>query len=230
MGGKAPDETQTMRIVYLHGFSSSPGSRKARLFEKRLVKQSSSLAIPDLNEPCFSTLTISRVIKKAEHLIGPESRGAIIGSSMGGFAAAHFASLHPTRVDALVLMAPAFNMARLLEERLGPEGIARWQATGMTEIDHHGFNDKRQLGLEFLEDARKWAAAPLRIRCPVLILHGRNDPDVPIALSERFASSHRNVELVRYEAGHSLEEVVDDVLERAVSFLESNTSNDATSN
>lgn len=208
-----------MHIVYLHGFLSSPASTKARLFERQLSGTDMKLEIPDLNFPSFETLTISRVIETAEARLPTKGRGSLIGSSMGGWAAAHLAALHPSRVEALVLMAPAFNMPDLLEERLGVAGMESWRSKGTVPIDHPAFDEPQHLSFELFEDARTWAREAPQVTAPTLILHGRRDEDVPVGLSEAFAKERPNVELVTYDAGHSLEEVVDDVIDRATSFL-----------
>ncbi len=208
-----------MRIIYLHGFISSPDSTKAKLFSQRLNDLGVDLIVPDLNHPSFTDLTISRVIETVEKHLPEGDSGAIIGSSMGGWAAALFARLHPERVKAMVLMAPAFNMVDLLVERFGPDQIEAWRREGVIPIDHAAYGNVQHLGHGFLEDARRWATRPFEPLCPTLILHGRRDEDVPIRLSEELAERCRNVELVAYDAGHRLDEVVDDVLERGVSFL-----------
>ncbi len=209
-----------MRIVYLHGFISSPGSTKARLFAERMASMGVSLAVPDLNEPRFKELTLTRVIRTAASLLEAGEPGPLMGSSMGGLAATLLASAHPEKIAALVLMAPAFNLAELLEQRLGPDGMERWRSEGTTAFEHPAFEEMQRLEYGFMEDARRWLARPLNVRCPTLILHGRGDEDVPLSLSESFAAKCPNACLVTYEAGHSLEEVTGDVLDRAVAFLE----------
>ncbi|MFW5878235.1 MAG: YqiA/YcfP family alpha/beta fold hydrolase, partial [Myxococcota bacterium] len=146
-----------MRCLYLHGFLGSPASAKARLFEERARRRGWTIEVPDLNVPDFRSLTITRVVELAASIVVPGQRWAVIGSSMGGWAAAHFASLHPERVSGLVLMCPAFNMPSLLEEQLGPDGLERWRSSGTIAIEHSGLGGVRELGYSFLVDAREWA-------------------------------------------------------------------------
>ncbi|MEM1426436.1 MAG: YqiA/YcfP family alpha/beta fold hydrolase, partial [Cyanobacteria bacterium P01_H01_bin.130] len=49
-----------MRYFYLHGFASSPKSRKAQHLSDRLTEHGLTLEIPDFNQPDFSTLTLTR--------------------------------------------------------------------------------------------------------------------------------------------------------------------------
>jgi predicted esterase YcpF (UPF0227 family) len=46
-----------MRVLYLHGFASSPRSTKAEYFGDRLRPYGVELECPDFNLPDFSTLT-----------------------------------------------------------------------------------------------------------------------------------------------------------------------------
>src|ERR1700693_2492947 len=106
------------RVLYLHGFASGPSSSKARYFREHLERAGAIVEVPDLAAGDFEHLTITGQLE----VIGRVVSGAaipIIGSSMGGYLAALYASRHP-EVPKLVLMAPAFGFARRWAERLGP--------------------------------------------------------------------------------------------------------------
>jgi uncharacterized protein len=49
-----------LRVLYLHGFASGPGSRKAGFFAAKLRELAFSVEVPDLAEGRFEHLTISR--------------------------------------------------------------------------------------------------------------------------------------------------------------------------
>ena len=55
-----------MHVVYLHGFASSPQSSKATFFAGRLAERGIRMECPDLNDPDFSTLTVSRMLRQLE--------------------------------------------------------------------------------------------------------------------------------------------------------------------
>lgn len=111
-----------MQVLYLHGFASSPQSSKARFFAGRLAARDISVTVPDLNQPDFSTLTVSRMLGQVSELIarsaGPVS---VVGSSLGGFVAVQAARQHPDRITRLVLLAPALDFDG---NRLAELGIA----------------------------------------------------------------------------------------------------------
>lgn len=98
---------QGRRFVYLHGFCSSPGSRKAQFFKARFAECGIELEIPDLNRGPdgrgeFRRLTITRQIEQVRALVAeldardasagrPPSALTLIGSSMGGYVATLYA-------------------------------------------------------------------------------------------------------------------------------------------
>jgi predicted esterase YcpF (UPF0227 family) len=99
-------------IVYLHGFMSSPASLKARALAEYLNERRQRLVVPEIPpDPRMA-------IKVIEDAIASGSCTALIGSSLGGYYATHFAEKHGTRV---VLVNPAVRPYELLKHYLGPQ-------------------------------------------------------------------------------------------------------------
>jgi hypothetical protein len=115
------------RFVYLHGFASSPSSRKARFFEQRFRELGISLEIPDLAEGNFRSLTLTAQLNVIARVCGGGSV-SLIGSSMGGYLAALYGARH-AEVQKLVLLAPAFSFASRWPETLGEQAIEQWKRT-----------------------------------------------------------------------------------------------------
>jgi uncharacterized protein len=205
-----------LRILYLHGFASSPASRKAQFFANRLQVDGLRLEIPDLAEGNFEQLTISRQLRAVDRLLEGEP-AALIGSSLGGYLAALYAADHP-EVDRLVLLAPAFDFPRLWQASLGQEGIAEWRRNRTKLVFHHAEQREMPLDFEFLEDAIRFPAFP-HFAQPALLFHGEQDPVVPIGHSVLFASSHPNVRLHRLNSAHELTDVLDEIWLPARTFL-----------
>lgn len=205
-----------MRFIYLHGFASGPGSRKAQTFRSALEARGIQLEIPDLAMGDFEHLTISGQLRVIEKLLnGAPCR--MIGSSMGGCLASLYAAAHP-EVDRLVLMAPAFGFVARWQEMQGAAGIARWRDTGWLDVLHYGDRTMRRVHYGLLEDARDFPGFP-DFRQPALIFHGVNDSVVPVDLSREFVGSHPNACLREVNSDHELLDVLDAVIAEAVPYV-----------
>jgi len=192
-----------IRIVYLHGFASSPLSSKAQFFRRKFAAAGISMEIPQLDEGRFEDLTISGQLAVIDRAVG--GRPAILmGSSLGGYLAALYAARHP-EIERLVLLAPAFQFPRRWQERYSPED---WKRAGLISVFHYGDGRERRLGYQFVEDAAKYEDEP-EFPQPALVFHGVHDDVVPAALSSAYAARHPNVTLVLLESGHELTDVKD---------------------
>ncbi|HUA22167.1 MAG TPA: YqiA/YcfP family alpha/beta fold hydrolase [Bryobacteraceae bacterium] len=204
------------RFIYLHGFASGPGSRKARFFEERFAELGMGLEVPDLTEGNFSGLTLSGQLAVVERIAGDEPV-SLIGSSMGGYLAALFAARHP-EVEKLVLLAPAFSFLSRWPETLGEEAMENWRRTGRLRIFNYAMVQDADLGYQLIEDAAQYEAYP-EFAQPALIFHGRNDTTVPADYSVTFAAQHPNADLRLLESDHELVNVLDDMWMATEKFL-----------
>ncbi|MCA9672303.1 MAG: ROK family protein [Myxococcales bacterium] len=207
------------RVIYLHGFASSPGSFKAQRFRQALEARGVDVVIPDLNEGDFRGLTMSRQLRLLERLAGDAPPGSLllIGSSLGGYAASLFAA-QSEQVAACVLMCPAFDFLRRWSQRIGADELARWRERGELTLHHFGSGTEEQIGYGLIEDAEQHAAFP-DVRVPTLIFHGRNDADVDPELSEQFAAERPNVKLTMLDSDHGLGDVIDDIIAGSLPLL-----------
>jgi pimeloyl-ACP methyl ester carboxylesterase len=205
-----------MRHLYLHGFASGPLSRKARAFRTALAGHGIEIDIPDLAEDRFEQLTIAgqlNVIDRA--LQGSPAR--LVGSSLGGYLAAIYASGHP-EVDRLVLLAPAFDFPKRWSQLAGPAKMRNWRETGWAEVLHYGDNGIRKLHYGFYEDALRYDPYPSFTQ-PALIFHGVNDETVPVGYSRVFVEAHRNAVLREVDSDHELLNVLEGITATAVPFM-----------
>ena len=208
----------SLRIVYLHGFASSPASTKASFFRSRLRELGLDLQVPDL-APDFRRVTITSQLKVAEPLVedGPV---VLLGSSLGGYLATILAERHPETVAGLVLFAPAFGFASRWQQRLGPEAMARWRRERTLPVFHYGKGREERLSVKLLDDAEKHAPQP-DPRCPTLAFAGRRDESVPLETVAAFARARAERELVVLDAGHEMTEVLDSMWHLTHGFLTS---------
>jgi hypothetical protein len=196
-----PARTGPDGIVYLHGFASSPASFKARAIAEPLANDGFFVEVPDLNEGDFEHLTLSRSLARARRLV--RDRTILIGSSFGGYAASLLAE-KDDRIVGLVLLAPAFDLARRMKDRYGPAAIDAWRKAGTTLVDHHAWGGKHPIGFGLLEDAERHAAMP-RVRVPTYVLHGAADDVVPAELARAYGAQNPSIEVDIVDDGHGLE-------------------------
>jgi pimeloyl-ACP methyl ester carboxylesterase len=193
-----------MRHLWLHGFASGPTSSKGQFVKQRLRERGIELEIPDLNEPAFFDLTVTRMLQRLDELTGGGDGVVLFGSSLGGFTAATWAALHPDRARALVLLAPAFELGPRWSARMDPVELRQWRATGRHAFDHHARGRKEELSYAFLEDAQRYPGFPLP-RCATLVIQGTLDDVVDPALAREFVRRMEGrAHLIELPQGHEL--------------------------
>jgi pimeloyl-ACP methyl ester carboxylesterase len=204
------------RVVYLHGFASSPQSGKARFFRERFAELGVDLEIPQLDEGNFQALTITGQLGVIDRAMGG-SPATLMGSSLGGYLAAVYAGRHP-EVERLVLLAPAFHFPERWPERYTLEQRERWKRQGSMPVFHYGYGREMALGYGIVEDAESYENEP-DFTQPALIIHGTRDDIVPAQVSISYASRHPNVDLHLMESGHELTDVLNPMWELIRAFI-----------
>jgi pimeloyl-ACP methyl ester carboxylesterase len=204
------------RILYLHGFASSPQSKKAQYFRERFAGQGLEMKIPDLSPDGLESLTITGQLR----ILEAAARGepvSLIGSSMGGYLAALYASLHP-EVETVVLMAPAFHFAERWLARIGPEQAARWKSDGYLEMPDYRTGGLARVGYGLIADGATYPPAPAFPQ-PALLFQGVRDDVVDYRGSIAYAAANPNVRLQLFDAGHELTEVVEEMWRPMMRFF-----------
>jgi len=203
-----------IRIVYLHGFASSPQSSKAQFFRRRFAQFGVDVEIPRLDEDNFEGLTITGQLGVVERAVAG-SPAILMGSSLGGYLAALYAARHP-EIEKLVLLAPAFQFPRRFRERYSASELEQWRSKGSAPVYHYGYKREMALGYQIVEDASHYEDEPTFIQ-PAVIFHGTQDSVVPSSISSEYAASRPNVTLHLMESGHELTDVLEpmwDVIHR----------------
>lgn len=203
----------TPRILYLHGFASSPQSKKARYFAERIPQ----LEVPDLAQGDFENLTVTGQLEVISELARGEPVH-LIGSSLGGYLAALYAARHP-EVQKLVLMAPAFEFKSRWPERLGTEAYEQWRDTGKLSVYHYSAQRQTDLDWQFHEDALAYEEYP-NVQQPTLIFQGLADTVVPPRYPQEFARRHPETTTLKLvDSDHELMNVLDEIWPAVQSFL-----------
>jgi hypothetical protein len=206
------------RYVYLHGFASGPGSTKARLFRERITAAGVEISVPALDGGDFTGLTITGQLDVVRREIarapGPVR---LIGSSMGAYLAALLAAGDP-RIEALVLMAPAFDMQARWRARYGEAKLAEWRRLGALPTFHYAYGEERPIGYGLYEDMGRHDPRPA-VRVPALVFMGRRDDVVDPAGVEGWARANPTARLVWLDSGHELTDQVETIWAMAAAFF-----------
>lgn len=124
-------------VLYLHGFLSSPFSGKAKAareyFEGRGL---ASVTAPDLN--CEPDVALSRIAEAVDRAQGPV---LLMGSSLGGFFAAHAAA---SRALPCILINPCLSPWRFAERYLGEQPL--YGGRGTFVVEAHFVDRLREMG------------------------------------------------------------------------------------
>lgn len=210
------------RWLYLHGFASSPESKKARALADHYGRRGVALERLDLRRPSLEHLRLSVMMDHVRACIGGErDRAVLFGSSLGGLTACRVAE-RDARVCALVLLAPAFALARGWRRRLGEDGWSAWRTSGWLATHDYATNQPARVDFDFVEEIERVDAADEGlpdVRVPTLIVHGVHDETVEVERSRAFARGKRHVRLVEVDDGHELTASLERIASEADAFL-----------
>jgi pimeloyl-ACP methyl ester carboxylesterase len=113
----------------------------------------------------------------------------LVGSSMGGWIALLTALARPDRIAGLIGIAAAPDFTqRLMWEAMGPAEQAALLRDGVLYVPSQ-YGDPTPITMKLIEDGAKHhvLTGSIPINCPVRLLHGQADPDVPWEFALRIA-------------------------------------------
>jgi predicted esterase YcpF (UPF0227 family) len=161
-------------ILYLHGFNSAASSHKARTMRRYMEERGSG--------HLFTCPALPHHPRDAAALIESElrrlGRPTLVGSSLGGFYATHFAEKHDCRA---VLIQPAVHPYAGLEPALGPQQnlytgeryvltrshLELWRSLAVERVDTERYLLLLETGdevLDYREAVRRYEGARMVIR------------------------------------------------------------------
>lgn len=191
-------------LFWLGGFKSDMDGSKAIALDAYAHENGLSFARFDysghgLSGGSFLDGTISRWLEEAMAIIKQTSKTGdkriLIGSSMGGWLALLLARQLKQEcelsVDGLVLIAPAVDMTADLMWNQMPDAVkARLMKEGRIEKPNEYSDEPYILTRDLIEDGRQHLFGPgvIEIGCPIHILQGGLDTDVPPSHALKLAS------------------------------------------
>lgn len=192
---RTPGKSPT--VVFLGGFRSDMTGTKAVALEAWAEKRGQAFLRFDYlghgqSSGRFEDGTIGRWKDDSLAAIDALTEGklVLVGSSMGGWLSLLTAQARPERLAGLVLIAAAPDFTeRMLLGGLSAEDRAALQRDGRLERPSQYSPEPSVFTWKLIEEGRNHLLLdkPLKLPCPVRLLHGQSDPDVPWEYSLQIA-------------------------------------------
>lgn len=197
-------------VVFLPGFNSDMAGSKATALRDACAAAGRAMLRLDYSghgqsDGAFAEGTIGRWMEDALFLIDRLTEGELllVGSSMGGWIGLLVALRRSARVRGLVGIAAAPDFTeRLIWHGLDTAAQAALVARGYRD-EPSQYGEPYRITYRLIEEGRAHLLldGPIGIHCPVRLLQGQRDPDVPwtqaLTLAERLASEDVEVTLVK---------------------------------
>ena len=207
-------------FIYLHGFASSPSSKKATAFKKKFKETGISLEIPDLEGGDFENMTLTRQMSILSQRLDQSQDKVVclIGSSMGAYLAV-LAAQNRMNIHAVYLMAPGFNFVHRWMHKLNLDydDEASWKP--LIPVYHYRYGETRHIHTRLFKDAVGWSRLELKRKLPTRIVHGIYDEVVAIDESRKFVSSRPWCSLNELSADHGLLTHIDWIIDDCLMFF-----------
>ena len=197
-------------VVFLPGFRSDMKGDKATALAAWCAERDQACLRLDYSGHGasggrFEDGTIGQWARDALAVIDHLSDGplVLVGSSMGGWIALLAALARKERIAALIgiAAAPDFTEA-LMWQAMMPAQRDTLMREGIIHVPSQ-YGDPTPITRGLIEDGRNHLLMnhPIAIDCPVRLLHGQRDPDVPwetaLSIAERVASQDVQVTLIK---------------------------------
>jgi pimeloyl-ACP methyl ester carboxylesterase len=219
-------------IVFLPGFRSDMTGDKATALAAFCVDRGQAMLRFDYSghgasDGQFEDGTIGQWARDALAAIDRLTEGGLVlvGSSMGGWMALLIALRRPERIAAIVGIAAAPDFTeKLMWDAMTFEERARLMRDGILRVPSQ-YGEPTPITRSLIEEGRAHLLldGPIPIDCPVRLLHGQADPDVPwemvARIAERLVSPDVQITLIK-DGDHRLSRPRDlDLLCRTVAAL-----------
>jgi len=197
-------------VVFLPGFNSDMAGVKATSLRDHCAATGRAMLRLDysghgISDGAFTDGTIGRWMQDALFLIDRLTTGPLllVGSSMGGWIALLIALRRPDRVIAItgIAAAPDFTES-LMWASMSPAEQAEFLRVGHKDMPSE-YGEPYIITRALIEEGRNnlLLGGPIAITCPVRLLQGQRDDDVPwetaLTLSRLLASEDVEITLIK---------------------------------
>ena len=194
-------EGEAPTLLFLSGYASDMEGQKATVVDA--FAGESGLACLRLDYSGtgssageFADGTFGNWVEEALAVLdtAPPGPVLVIGSSLGGWVALHLALRRPDRVAALLGIAPAPDFTQWGFTESQKQVIVR---EGLLEEENPYGGEPSRVYRGFWESGQelRLLEEPIAIDCPVRLVHGEEDPTVPIDVSHRLMRQLRSADV-----------------------------------
>ena len=202
---------KTPGVVFLGGFNSDMTGTKARTLDAFCAENGHAFLRFDYfahgaSSGDFAEATIGRFLADTLAVIDKLTEGklVLVGSSIGGWIMLRAAMARPERVAALIGIAAAPDATEDLMWQRMPFDLRETLITkGWVRLPSKYSEAGYLITRKLIEEARAHLVmrAPIPLTCPIRLLHGMEDPDVPwqtsLTLADRVAGSDVQLTLIK---------------------------------
>lgn len=197
-------------VIYLSGYRSDMNGDKATFLEKHCREQGRAFirfdyfghgASTGSFEDGYLGLWKNDALAVLDELTtGPQ---ILVGSSMGGWIMLLLAVLRPERMAGLLGIAPAPDFTKDILEKLKTSYRDDLLANGVCYVPSYGDEPPYPVTMKLIEEGTNHhlLEEPIPIHCPVRLIHGTRDKDIPwqqsISLMNALASDDVEITLIK---------------------------------
>ncbi len=201
-------------ILFLGGFASDMEGTKAVFLSQRAKTASLSFTRFDYrgqgkSSGLFSDATIGSKLDDSFNVFDRLTTGPqiIIGSSMGGWLGLLLAEARPDRVKAFIGISAAPDFTEeLIWQKLAPAEREKLLQDKQISENRPPRPGEKPITLKLIEEARSHMVfqRPLKLSCPVRLLQGMKDKEVPWNHAERIAQhvEQEDIEVILIKNGN----------------------------